>query len=87
MQQFITKLNKNLNAQLQKIDLEETNLIIKAQKSIVCLNSALSRLRTFILNYTFKNEEEEIQFFKVIKPGIVSQLIYFVKINNIEKLN
>jgi len=84
MQLFITKLNKNLNCQLQKIDLEETNLIIKAQKSIVCLNSALSKLRTFILNYDFKNEEEEIQFFKVIKPGIVSQLIYFVKINNIE---
>jgi RteC protein len=84
MQPFITKLNKNLNAQLQKIDLEETSIIIKAQKSIVCLNSALSKLRTFILNYNFKNEEE-ILFFKVIKPGIVSQLIYFVKINNIER--
>ena len=84
MQLFITKLNKNLNTQLQKIDLEETNLIIKAQKSIICINSSLSKLRTFILNYTFKDENEEILFFKVIKPGIVSQLIYFVKINNIE---
>ena len=86
MQTFITKLNKDLNAQLQKIDLEESNFIIKSQKSIVYLNSALSKLRTFILNYTFKDEDEdeEILFFKVIKPGIVSQLIYFVKINNIE---
>lgn len=84
MQPFITKLNKTLNTQLQKIVLEETSLIIKAQKSIVCLNCALSKLRTFILNYDFNNEEEEIQFFKVIKPEIVSQLIYFVKINNIE---
>ncbi len=85
MQPFITKLNKELNAKLQQIELAETNLIKKAQKSIVCLNTGLSKLRTFILNYDFKNEEDEIQFFKVIKPGIVSQLIYFVKINNIER--
>ena len=85
MQPFITKLNKDLNVQLQKIELEETNLIFKAQKSIVCLNSVLIKLRTFILNYTFKDEDEEIMFFKVIKPGIVSQLIYYVKINNIER--
>lgn len=37
-----------------------------------------------MLNYTFKNEEEEILFFKEIKPGIVSQLLYNVDINNIE---
>jgi hypothetical protein len=84
MQTFTTKLNKNLNNQLQIIDLEETNLIDKAQKSILCLNSSLSKLRTSILSYTFKNEEEEILFFKEIKPGIFSQLIYHVKINNIE---
>ena len=84
MQPFITKLNKNLNAHLQKIDLEESNFIIKAQKSIVCIKSTLNKLRTFVLNYTFRNEEEEILFFKEIKPEIFSQLIYFVKINNIE---
>ena len=84
MQSFINKLNKNLNDQLQIIELEETNLINKAQKSIVYLNSTISKLRTFILNYAFKDEDEEILFFKVIKPAIVSQLIFFVKINNIE---
>jgi hypothetical protein len=84
MNHFITKLNKNISIQLQIIDLEAISLVNKAQKSIVCLNSSLSKLRTFILNYTFKNEEEEILFFKDIKPGIFSQLIYHVKINNIE---
>ena len=84
MNHFITKLNKNLNNQLQIIDLEEINIVNKAQKSILCLNSSLSKLRTFILNYTFNNEEEEILFFKDIKPKIFSKLIYHVKINNIE---
>jgi hypothetical protein len=84
MQPFITKLNKNLDNQLQIIDLEEISIVNKAQKSIVCINTSLSKLRTFILNYTFKNEEEEILFFKDIKSRIFSQLIYHVKINNIE---
>lgn len=84
MNHFITKLNLDLNKQLQVIDLEETNLITKAQKSIVVVKNALRELKNFILHYTFKNEEEEILFFKEIKPSIFSQLIYFTKLNNIE---
>jgi hypothetical protein len=84
MKNFVLKLNKDLNIQLQTIDLEDLDLISKAQKSIVCIKITLSKLKTFILNYTFKNEEEEILFFKEIKPTILSQLIYYVKINNIE---
>ena len=84
MNQFIPKLNIELNSRLHAIDIEETDLILKAQKSIVCIKDILSKLRAFIVNYKFKNEEEEIYFFKVIKPEIVSQLIYHVKINNFE---
>ncbi len=84
MQHFITKLNKNLNNQLQIIDLEEISIVNKAQKSILCLNGSLRKLRTVILHHTFNNEEEEILFFKDIKPKIFCQLIYHVKINNIE---
>ena len=37
MNNFSNKLNKKLNSQLQAIDLEEIDLIKKAQKSIICL--------------------------------------------------
>jgi hypothetical protein len=53
-------------------------------KSILCIKCALNELKTFTLNYTFKDEDEEILFFKEIKPRILSQLIYHVKINNID---
>ncbi len=84
MNHFIPKLNIELNSRLHAIDIEETDIITKAQKSIICIKDILSKLRTFIVSYTFKNEAEEIYFFKVIKPEIVSQLIYHVKINNFE---
>lgn len=84
MNQFVTKLNKSLNSQLQSIDLEETDLIKKAQKSIRCIKNALIQLKAFILEYTFRDEDEEILFFKEIKPDLFSKLIYFVKLFNIE---
>ncbi|MDD4991820.1 MAG: RteC domain-containing protein [Paludibacter sp.] len=84
MKFFSVKLSNTLNSQLKIIDLEEKDSIQRAQKSIVYIRSALGKLKTFIMNYTFKDEDEEILFFKEIKPGILSQLIYFIKINNIE---
>lgn len=84
MNQFIPKLHKELNNRLHTIDFEENNPINNAQKSIVCVRTALCKLKSFILNYNFRTEEEEIQFFKEVKPDIFSKLIYFVNIFNIE---
>ncbi|MDL2213761.1 RteC domain-containing protein [Bacteroides sp. OttesenSCG-928-E20] len=36
------------------------------------------------INYEFKNEEEEIYFFKDLKQLLVSQLIYYCQVYNIE---
>ncbi len=84
MNDFITKLNKDLSSQLQDIDFEEPDLIRKAQKSIRCTKDALTPLRAFTIQHTFCNEAEEIHFFKEMKPELFSKLIYYVKIFNIE---
>ncbi|MDD4994006.1 MAG: RteC domain-containing protein [Paludibacter sp.] len=84
MNDFITKLNKDLSSRLQDIDLEEPDLIRKTQKSIRCTKDALTQLRAFTIQHTFCNDAEEILFFKKIKPELFSKLIYYVKILNIE---
>ena len=84
MNHFITKLNKDLSSQLQGIDLDESDLIRKAQKSIHCINYALTQLRAFTIQHTFCDDVEEILFFKRTKPELFSKLIYYVKILNIE---
>lgn len=84
MNHFITKLNKDLSSQLQSIDMAESDLIRKAQKSIRCIKDALTQLRAFTIQYTFCNEVEEILFFKKTKPELFSRLIYYVRILNIE---
>lgn len=84
MNNFITKLNKDLSYQLQDIDLEEPDLIRKAQKSIRCTKEALTQLRAFTIQHTFCNDAEEVLFFRKTKPELFSKLIYYVKILNIE---
>ncbi len=84
MNNFITKLNKCLNNQLQTVDFEEPDLLKKSQRSILCIKNALNQLKAFILEYSFSNEAEEIYFFKNLKPELFSKLIYFTKIYNIE---
>ena len=84
MHSFITKLNKTLTNQLQIIDLEESDIIKKAQKSMRCTSDFLAQLKAFISQYTFKDKQEEIEFFKEIKPELLAHLIYFVNIFNFE---
>jgi hypothetical protein len=84
MNQFITKLNKNLDNQLQIINLEENDVLIKSQKSVQSIKKALTDLKVFVLEYSFADEAEEINFFKKIKPELFSKLIYYTKVYNIE---
>ena len=48
------------------------------------LGDVFRRLREFVSTYTFKNEAEEIEFFKVVKPRLYHRLIYYRKVYNIE---
>ncbi len=86
MHQFIAKLNKELDLQLKLIDLEKENIVEKSQKSFACVTNALKILKAFLLEYKFFNEQEEILFFKKIKPEIYYKSIYFKKIVEIESL-
>ncbi|GAB1415438.1 hypothetical protein MASR2M117_08440 [Paludibacter sp.] len=68
---FINELNKTLEAQLQTIQTEETNMLKEALKAIDCIKNALNRLKAFVLEYGFENEEEEIYFLKKAETGII----------------
>lgn len=84
MEQYVTTLKKRVNKEIQLIESEEDNLFSKSTKIINLLENAFEELKDFILNYTFKHQSEEIQFFKEIKPQLFSILIYYRKIYNLE---
>ena len=45
-----------------------------------------TKLKAFISDYAFESEEEEIHFFKEIKPNLFSKLIYYQKIYQLESM-
>lgn len=84
MNQFTTKLRQEVNSNLDTIKISEKDIVIRFGKSIEIVEAALLQLRDFTLSYTFVNEEQEISFFKEIKPALLSILIFYRKIYQLE---
>lgn len=84
MNSKVNLLLSNLNEQLNFIDLEIDNEIKRCEKAIEISIKSKENLRALIQKTNFKSEEEEIQFFKEIKPQFTSKIIYYNTIFNIE---
>lgn len=84
MNDNILKQLIELDDQLKFIALEQDDIIKCSQLSIdICLK-ALEKLKYFIIRHKFKNQIEEIKFFKETKPKFLSPLIYHLKVFKIE---
>jgi hypothetical protein len=81
---FTSSLRKEIDASIEEIEYSETSAINKALAASRVLADSFMQLKTFILSYHFQDEEEEISFFKEIKPKLCYRLIYYRKVYNIE---
>ena len=69
----------------EKIDVDNWNISIEVILDVVeFLQRSLEDLRTYIVNHPFSSKEEEIHFFKHIKPEVLGRLLYFTEIYNTE---
>lgn len=68
----------------QKISLELKSVIEESYHMIIFLRNLLSNMKRHVLENGFTDENEEIEFFKTIKPQILGKLIYYNKIFRIE---
>ncbi|MBB4035381.1 hypothetical protein GGR21_001274 [Dysgonomonas hofstadii] len=84
MLRFTSRLKKEVDAEIEKIEYSEISSMTKSLEASRVLREAYTQLKTFILSYNFQNEEEEILFFKEIKPRLCFRLIYYRKLFNVE---
>lgn len=84
MIQFTNNLKKEVDQSLSVINAKEIDTLKKAEEITSLLTHAFNRLRVFIHEYEFKDESEEILFFKEIKPNLFCDLIYYQKMYNLE---
>ncbi|MCW3072882.1 MAG: hypothetical protein JWO44_2772 [Bacteroidetes bacterium] len=82
MENLFTVLNKRLNA----ICIEEGNILKREKKSIELCITILTELKARVIKKGFASKEEEIDFFKNIKPGFESQLKYHAALFELERL-
>ncbi|MCE5331724.1 MAG: RteC domain-containing protein [Bacteroidales bacterium] len=84
MEKFINLQLDEIEKQIIKIERDEKNEITKSTQILTFFESKLEDLKSFIIQYDFKTEVEEILFFKEIKPKIISKLIYYISVYKIE---
>ncbi len=81
---YITKLRKETDGIIDRIESSDSNILKKSLEASHVLADAFDKLKKFILSYEFRDEAEEITFFKEIKPKFCYRLIYYRKLYNIE---
>jgi hypothetical protein len=73
IQEYSQQLQDRLSAERSAHDLTD---LVAVSKKLSDVQQMLSDLKEFVRRYTFSSVEEEISFFKEIKPVFISQLVY-----------
>lgn len=77
--EFSNSLYEEMEKKLTEIKLNEINEIQNLKRASYEILQHLMELKAFILNTGFESKEQEIHFFKNIKPKFLSKLIFHHK--------
>lgn len=73
-----------MSVELQKIAISAENQLQLAEQSFYEVEGAMTKLKEYISGYAFKNIDEEIKFFKELKPEFQKELIFYEEVLYIE---
>jgi len=62
MQNNLDRFLKTLEAELKQIELDNSDIIKKSEKSVHCINQCLKELKEYISKNNFPIQNEEVQF-------------------------
>lgn len=78
------ELLNELNGQIEFLEAEFEDEILRAEEIIGVIIRTIETLKKLVVKYKFKNRNEEIHFFKEVKPQFTSKLYYYNTILRIE---
>lgn len=85
MKEFYTRLSDKIQVELINVDIERCDISIEESvRMIKFLGDCLSEIRDYFLVLKSITVQDEIAFFKEMKPEVLGLLLYFNKIHNIE---
>jgi hypothetical protein len=81
----IEEFSKHIYEEMETLtEAESDNSMEAARRLYFIILKTITKLRDFFIEYRFENKNEEINFFRNIKPKFLSKLIYYRKIFDIE---
>lgn len=86
MKEIVEKEIQNIDLEIKNIDIYGPEIINNALRIIQFIQKSLAKLRELIIDYKFPSIEDEILFFKILKPKILGRLLFFNKIFCIESM-
>ena len=84
MEGYIKKILQNINSEIDNSYYFDCDVIGNSLKMTQRLQKILEELRSKVSGSQFETKEEEILFFKEQKPEVLSKLVYFNKLFQIE---
>lgn len=84
MIKFAHKISEEMNRRLHDLSYNGTSGLEYIQKCYQITNNSLKELREALTQYRFKTLEDEVEFFKNIKPTIHAQVLFFIELYQIE---
>lgn len=82
MRTYTDRIYNAMANQLNELNVNSGSHAEQLKESIKVCKKAMTKLKKFISGYAFDNENEEIIFFKEIKPLFYSKYIYFINVYN-----
>ena len=84
LSEFSASLYEEMEQNLVEIDFQDTSNLHSSKISAGIILNSIGRLKEFINSNVFQSCEEEINFFKHLKPKFFSRLIFHQKVVNIQ---
>jgi hypothetical protein len=74
---FSEGLLNRLKGQIEQISLVQPDVLLRNSEIISFIEALVIELKQYVLKYKFESINEEVEFFKTIKPVFISQLLFY----------
>ncbi len=80
----LRELSHKLISKLEDLQNETAGILEQTHRNIILCSNVLLKLKKEIIKTKFSSVDKEIDFFKSVKPSVLSKLIYYKEIYTIE---
>lgn len=81
---IVDNIIEQLDEKLSQLKLEKQSVLIHEETAAGICQLALDEIRKLVIKNGFESEQEEIHFFKYVKPKVLGKYIYYVQLFEIE---